>query len=69
MEYEFWDGFDSGYSYGFDDGMKMAIKRLLALNKKKVIISVVASSIIASGATIFITHLINKSRNKKKIKA
>lgn len=66
MNNEFWDGFDSGYSYGFNDGMVLAINRLVPLHKKKTVIAILASTIIASGVTICITHLIRRSRDKKK---
>lgn len=69
MNNEFWDGFDSGYSYGFDDGMVLAINRLVPLHKKKTIIAILASALIASGVTACITHLTRQSKVKQEIKS
>jgi len=57
MKNEFWDGFDSGYDYGFMDGAAFAIKRLSMIHNKKLMIAIIASSLTGIALALSVKKL------------
>ena len=63
MNNEFWDGFDSGYDYGFMDGAAFAIKRLSMIHNKKLMIAIIVSSLTGIALTLSVKKLLKPTYN------